>query len=90
MKEGGTSDGPSGAQEAPPAKEKGEGCTLGSCQAWGSISPSTDTEDITFTASGRIEPLVSVGGPSHPSDAEASSSVPVKEKFAQSNGASTF
>jgi hypothetical protein len=39
-----------------------------------SITPSTDMEDMTSTASDRIGGLASVGGPSHYGDAEAASS----------------
>jgi hypothetical protein len=38
-----------------------------------SITPCTDTDDITSTASGRVEVLALVGGPSHYGDAKASS-----------------
>lgn len=41
-----------------------------------SITPSTDTEDMTSTASGGIVGLASVGGPSRYGDIEASSNVP--------------
>lgn len=40
-----------------------------------SITPSIDTEEMTTTASNRIEAHASVGGPSHYGDAEASSNV---------------
>lgn len=40
-----------------------------------SITPSTDMEDMTSTASRGMEALALTGGPSHYGDAEASSNV---------------
>jgi hypothetical protein len=47
---------------------------LAHAKLWGSISPSTDMEDMTSTTSGWVETQASVGGPFELDDVELSSS----------------
>jgi hypothetical protein len=54
-------------------REKKVACLA--CTGSGSISLSTNTEDMTSTASSGMGPKASIGGPFSPSDAEASSNV---------------
>jgi hypothetical protein len=53
-------------------EEKEKGLSPYSCEAE-CVPLSSESEDMTSTASGGMEVLVAVGGPSHYGDAQASS-----------------